>query len=297
MEQDIRETKIVGMFQGNLDNSLLSIVIPCYNDYLYLEQAIDSALAQTWPYKEIILVDDGSNHKTKAVIKNLEPKIDLLITQENKGTSSARNAVIEMATGEYILVLDSDDYFEAKFCEKAIEIFKKDSNIKIVTCYANWFNDKTQSIFIPRGGVLENILLNNIVMGSSMFKKTDWKTVEGYDEKMINGFEDWEFYLRILTPGGEAKVIPDVLFNYRNKKNSRNKKANLAKYELQEYIYLKHADLYKEKFELFTKYLLNKIKAEEREKIKSTNRIDFRLGSAILKPFRLIKSLLSKRNV
>lgn len=60
-------------------------------------------------------------------------------------------------------------------------------------------------------------------MGSSMFRKKDWILAAGYDENMQKGYEDWEFYIRILKNGGTAKVIPEVLFNYRNKPNSRNK--------------------------------------------------------------------------
>jgi hypothetical protein len=271
---------------------LVSIIIPCFNDAVYIEQSVQSALDQTYENKEIIVVDDGSNQKTKAVLKRLEPKIDLFITQENKGTSAARNTGIAAASGDFILVLDSDDYFDPEFCEKAIAVFQKDSNIKMVTCYARWFwNNKDFHIFKPRGGVLVNVLPNNFAMGSSMIKKIDWKNVGGYDEEMISGFEDWEFYIRLHKNGGNTHVIPEVLFHYRKKKKSRNTMANDSKYELQEYIFLKHADLYKENFELFTKKLLNKIKTEEREKIKNRNRIDFRLGSAILRPFRFIKSI------
>ncbi len=295
MDQDISETTTVGMIQGNLDNSFLSIVIPCFNDYLYIEKAVDSALAQTWPYKEIIVVDDGSNQKTKAVLKSLELKITLLITQENKGTSAARNAGIEAATGKYILVLDSDDYFEPEFCKKAIQIFINEAEVKIVTCYANWFNDKNHIIFKPCGGVLENILMNNIAMGSSIFKKTDWKNVEGYDEKMIDGFEDWEFYLRLLRSGGKAKVIPEVLFNYRNKNDSRNKKANRSKYEILEYIYRKHADIYKEYFDFFINEWLKSIRKSEFYKQQVMDSLDYKIGNKLLKPLRLI-GFFKKKN-
>ena len=74
-------------------NSLISIIIPCYNDAQYIEQSVQSALDQTYPYKEIIVVDDGSNVETKAVLKQLEPKITHLITQENQGQSTARSCV------------------------------------------------------------------------------------------------------------------------------------------------------------------------------------------------------------
>jgi hypothetical protein len=275
----------------------LSIIIPCYNDAEFIEQSVQSALDQTYENKEIIVVDDGSNDETKAVLKNLEPKITLFITQENKGTSASRNIGIDASTGEYILVLDSDDYFEPEFCEKAIEIFEKYSNIKMVTCYARWFWDnKNFQIFKPAGGGLKNFLISNSSLGTIFFKK-NWEEVGGYDEKMINGFEDWEFYIRLHKNGGRTQVIPEVLFHYRKKEKSRTTLANENKYELLEYIYLKHVELYKENFELFAKHLLEKIKKEEREKIKITERIDFKLGTTILKPFRFIKSLLSKRNV
>jgi len=271
----------------------VSIIIPCYNDAEFIEQAVQSALNQTYQNKEIIVVDDGSNEETKAVLKRQEPKITQLITQENKGTSAARNKGIEAATGEFILVLDSDDYFETSFCEKAVEIFEKDSNIKMVTCYARWFwNNIDFQIFKPAGGGLKNFLLTNSSLSTIFFKK-NWREVGGYDEMMVNGFEDWEFYIRLHHNGGRTVVIPEVLFHYRKKKESRTSIANENKYELLEYIYIKHADLYKENFELFTKHLLDKLKTEEREKIKNTKRIDSRLGSAILRPIRFFKSLLN----
>jgi glycosyltransferase involved in cell wall biosynthesis len=64
---------------------LVSIIIPCYNDAVYISDAVQSAFNQTYPNKEIIVVDDGSNQKTKEKLKNLRPKIDVLITQENQG--------------------------------------------------------------------------------------------------------------------------------------------------------------------------------------------------------------------
>ncbi len=276
----------------------ISIIIPCFNDHEYVERSVQSALDQNYENKEIIVVDDGSNEKTKIVLKNLEYKIDLLITQENKGTSAARNAGIELATGEYILVLDSDDYFEPEFCEKAVQIIYEQPNTKLVTCYARWFRDDYNSqIFKPRGGKLINFLTYCSSLGNSLFLKKDWSAVGGYDEKMNKGWEDWEFFIRLHKKGGETYVIPEVLFNYRMKNNSRTTVANEHKFELLEYIYLKHADLFKENFSVFIKHILYEFKEEERQKIKNRNRIEFRLGKALLKPLRFIKSLIRKKNV
>ena len=108
-----------------MENSYLtSIIIPCYNDAQYIEQSVLSAVNQTYPYIEVIVVDDGSNAETKKILKKLESKIFKLITQENYGQSKARNIGIEAANGDYILVLDSDDYIESTFCEKACATYR-----------------------------------------------------------------------------------------------------------------------------------------------------------------------------
>lgn len=286
MGQDIRKTTTGIHFQRNLDASLISIVIPCYNDYQYIEQAVDSVLAQTWPYKEIIVVDDGSNKLTRTKLRSLDTKIDKLISQENRGVSAARNRGVQAAVGEFVLVLDSDDFFNPGFCEKAITVFKNNKEVKLVTCYSNWFDDIETRVYKPDGGKIEDCLLKNVAMGSAMFKKQDWDLVGGYDEKMVLGYEDWEFYIRLLKTSGFAYVIPEILFNYRNKINSRNKKANLVKYNILEYIYNKHADLYKQNFALFIRDWLDSIEKSEMFKQQVMDSMDYKVGNKILKPFR-----------
>jgi len=278
-----------------IESPLISIIIPCYNDADYIEQAVLSALNQTYLNKEVIVVDDGSNLATKALLKKLEPRISKLITQENQGQSTARNIGIREAQGEYILVLDSDDYFEPSFCEKAITVFLNNNVIKIVTCYVNRvFEGNRIDVFKPDGGELKHFLLYNCAMGSSMFRKSNWHEIKGYDENMRKGFEDWEFYLRLVKEGGSAYVIPEVLFNYRLKENSTTTRANKIKYELLQYIYLKHRESYIFYFDLFVTHLLGKTKREEQEKIKNTQRLEYKIGFFILLPLRKIKNIFNR---
>lgn len=272
--------------------SLISIIIPCYNDALYIEQAIDSALNQTYPYKEVIVVDDGSNEETKKILKSLESKITKLITQENQGQSNARNTGIQAAKGKFILTLDSDDFFESTFCEKAITIISGNDNVKIVSCYANLlFENGLNNIFQTEGGDLQSFLCKNFALGSALFRLEEWKVSGGYDEKMKQGFEDWEFYVRLLKTGGIAEIIQEPLYNYRKRHNTTTDKANKIKYELLSYIYLKHQDLYKANFEIFIKHILYRLEREEKEKNKNTQRLEFKIGKMILRPLRFIKSL------
>ncbi|WP_426483869.1 glycosyltransferase family 2 protein [Flavobacterium sp. 2] len=277
------------------NTDLISIIIPCYNDWQYVEQAVDSAINQTFLNKEIIVIDDGSNSKTKEVLKQLEPKITKLITQENQGQSKARNVGIEAAKGNYILLLDSDDFFEKSLCEKAIELFKSSQDIKLVTCQANLlFEDGSSRIFTPKGGKIADFIFGNNALGTSMFKKADWNSCGGYDEQMRNGFEDWEFFIRLLKNGGEAKVIHEPLYIYRKRNNSTTTVANSRKYELLTYVFNKNKTLYIDNFEQYTDYLLKLIQREEIDKKKKMNSIDYKIGKTILKPYRVLKSFFKK---
>ena len=270
-------------------NLLVSIIIPCYNDWQHVEQAVASALNQTYAYKEVIVIDDGSNAKTKEILKRLEPKITKLITQENQGQSKARNVGIEASKGDYILVLDSDDFFEPSFSEKAIQVFINKKSVKLVTCQANLlFEDGSSRIFTPKGGTIADFILNNNALGTSLFGKEDWDTCGKYDESMRQGFEDWEFFIRLLKSGGSTEVINEPLYNYRKRTDSTTSRANKTKYQLLNYIYIKHKELYLSNFDSFITHLLCNIEFEEKEKIKNTERLEFKIGIIILRPFRNI---------
>ena len=274
---------------------IVSIIITCYNDFAYVEEAISSAVGQTYGKKEIIVVDDGSEEETRTLLRKKKHSVNQLIFQQNLGLSTARNTGVNAASGKYIVVLDGDDSFDPTFCEKAVELIQHDSlKAKIITCQARRFNNKgTIDIFTPAGGELQNFLFQNSAIGNALFVKNDWERIGGYDENMKDGYEDWEFYIRILKQGGEAIVIPEPLFNYRQKVDSMRKRANKIRYELWEYIFLKHEEVYKGNFSALVHFLLEKLKEEEREKIKNRNRPEFTIGKIILHPLRSIKSALN----
>ena len=88
---------------------LVSILIPAYNAERWISDTIESALKQTWPNKEIIIVDDGSRDKTLAVARRFESDTVRVATQANQGAAAARNRAFSMCKGEYIQWLDADD--------------------------------------------------------------------------------------------------------------------------------------------------------------------------------------------
>lgn len=275
---------------------LISIVIPCFNDALYVKQSVNSALAQSYQFIEVIVVDDGSNPETKKVLKEIEPQITKLITQENKGQSSARNIGINFSKGEYILVLDSDDFLEPALCEKAVNLLLQNDQVVLVTCEAKLlYQNGSFDFYSPNGGGIPNFMYRNEALGTSMFRKTDWKKCGGYDENMRLGLEDWEFFIRLLKKnGGCAQVIKEPLYNYRKRVDSTTSIANKNKYQLLEYIFVKHKDIYVQDYENFVKKILEISINLETQKQNIYKKRDYKLGHFLLKPIRFLKSIIHK---
>src|ERR1043166_3833332 len=89
--------------------ALVSVLIPCYNAELWIAQAIESALNQSWAEKEVLVVDDGSTDKSLSVIRGFGDRI-VWQTGPNRGGNVARNCLLEAARGEWLQYLDADDY-------------------------------------------------------------------------------------------------------------------------------------------------------------------------------------------
>lgn len=106
----------------NVDPPLVSIVINNYNYDLFLKEAIDSALNQTYPNTEVIVVDDGSTDKSREIIASYENKI-IPVSKANGGQASAINAGFAASQGQFICLLDSDDIWLPQKVEKVAEAF------------------------------------------------------------------------------------------------------------------------------------------------------------------------------
>lgn len=271
-------------------DKLVSIIIPCYNDGAYIEKAVQSVLDQTFSNKEIIIIDDGSDKITQKVLKNLKNKVTLLIKQENRGPSVARNKGIAAANGEYILTLDADDFFEPTFIQKAVEILNNYPKVGLVTCNANIFDKNAkQGEIISSGGETKDLLIRNGALASSLFRKKSWNDVHGYDENMLKGYEDWDFNISIAKAGWKIMVIHEHLFNYRLKENSRNNTANNShKYDIINYIYIKHKDIFITNYEDNIINLFSRIERLEKEKIKIKNTFTYKFGATALQPIKFI---------
>lgn len=206
---------------------LLSVVIPCFNHEKYIQETINSVVESTYSPIEIIVVNDGSTDQSEQIIKLLQKEIPSLIylKQKNAGPAAARNRGIKESNGIYILPLDADDLISPDYIEKAIEVLEHDSNVKLVYCQANFFGERNGKWILPEFSI-EKLATDNMIFCSGIYRKADWITAGGYDERMTWGWEDWEFWISILKNGGKVFKLPITGFHYRVRKNSRRKSTN-----------------------------------------------------------------------
>jgi glycosyltransferase involved in cell wall biosynthesis len=200
----------------------VSVVIPCYNQGAFLDEAVDSVLGQTFEDFEIIIVNDGSTDEaTVRLLSGYGRPRTRVIHSENRGLASARNLGIKVASGEYILPLDADDRIGPRYLEQGVAVLDREPGIGIVYCWGELFGDRTGVIKSPsfsRWGML----VSNLIFCSAMFRRSGWERSGGYNPAMIHGCEDWDFWLSLLELGFAAVRLPEVSFFYRVRESSMN---------------------------------------------------------------------------
>ena len=245
-----------------MNNPLVSIVVPCYNQAQYLDETLQSVLDQTYANWECIIVNDGSpdNTEEKARVWTAKDSRFIYIYQENSGLCSARNKGIEIAKGEFILPLDADDKIAPDYVSLAVMSFQENDFLKIVYCKVEKFGEEQGAWLLPNFS--HTVLVQgNLINCCAMYKKADWIKVGGYDVNLIYGLEDWEFWIAILKTGGEVKCLNYVGFYYRIKKESMIKSLNLDKRKFSEdYVHTKHLDFVLANYDAIVKSNQNLIK-------------------------------------
>lgn len=199
----------------------ISVIIPCFNLGKYITEAIDSVMSQTFQDFEIIVVNDGSTEsETIEVLSKLNDVKIRVINVQNNGPSKARNIGISQSLGKYILPLDADDKIASSYIEKAIELLDINNNVGIVYCDAELFGENTGEWKLPNYE-FSKFLFDNMIFCTAVYRKEDWQKAGGYNENMIYGWEDYDFWLSIIKLGRDVKKIPEKLFFYRKRSSSR----------------------------------------------------------------------------
>ncbi|MGV0978235.1 glycosyltransferase family 2 protein [Empedobacter falsenii] len=227
-----------------MNQPLISVIVPCYNQAQYMDECLQSVLDQTYHNWECIIVNDGSPDHTEEVALQWTEKDTrfIYLKKENGGLSSARNAGIEVAKGEWILPLDCDDKIGSHYLELASAQFDKDYTV--IYCEARYFGEVNAEWELSVYS-LNRLAYSNIIFCSAFFRKKDFIKANGYDENLIYGLEDWDFWISLLKRGEATYKLNYLGFYYRIKKTSMLKDLQNERLILmQNLIFKKHIDFF-----------------------------------------------------
>ena len=197
-----------------------SVIIPTYNYGHYLPQSLGSALNQTVPPFEIIVVDGGSTDNTPDVIKPYltDARIKYIRT-ENLGVSAARNAGIKISSSEFVAFLDADDIWVHNKLELQLPLFEN-PQVGVVYSLRHPFNERGlvkdyEHINVFRGDVLPYLMEHNFIcLSSAVVRRASLDTAGLFDTRLSQG-EDMDLWLRIAAEDCEFDYVDQPLVHYR----------------------------------------------------------------------------------
>jgi glycosyltransferase involved in cell wall biosynthesis len=251
----------------------VSIIIPCYNGAKYIGETLQTVLAQTYSNWECIVVDNASTDRSAELVQKMaaaDPRIKY-VGLEQKGVSHARNQGIRQSSGTYILPLDADDKIDPTYIEKAVKILEQSKDLKLVYADAVLFDAVNRGWELPDYSY-RSLLIENSIYCSALFRKSDFEATAGYNENMVEGFEDWDFWISFLKETDKVYKIPEKLFSYRIRPGSRNNSLDREKQlKLRRQIFENHRATYERYFnnaDFIFDYLnlQNELKAIKRSK-------------------------------
>ena len=200
---------------------LLSIIVPVYNVKLYLEECIESIIKQTYTDLQIILVDDGSTDGSQTICDELAKKDSriVVIHKENGGSSTARNKGMEIAKGEYIAFVDSDDWLEPNMYQDLIaRIEEHNADMAVCSFYECKENKKKA---VGNSQLVKTFNTEEIFLNKNQLRFLVWNKIfrKSFVEKLRfvpgQGYEDFHFCRQAFLQTRKLVYLDSPLYNYR----------------------------------------------------------------------------------
>ena len=213
---------------------LVSIIVPVYNRQNTLARTAQSALSQSWKNLEVILVDDGSSDASLDVAKRIQsrdPRVRVLTNERTKGASGARNTGLDVARGEWITFLDSDDLLDHRMIERLVGTLKA-GRADIVTCHTRLMRaDGTREKKVGEfrwnacGDISESILSGEVYvdMNAALIQRESLLDISGLDEDCPS-FQEWDLHIR-LSKSCQYACCPELLVDYYQHPDQMSKDA------------------------------------------------------------------------
>ena len=274
-------------------NIIVTVIVPAYNYANFIGECLDSVLSQTFKSWECIVIDNGSTDNTQDIVKsysNKDGRIKYHYTNQ-KGVSLARNLAVSLSHGTYLLPLDADDKIDPTYLEKAVNIMNQNPEISLVYCNAILFGSVNKKWILPDFNY-KAMLIENSIFCTALIKKNEFLAVHGYNVNMVEGFEDWDFWIKYLANNKKVYKLNDILFYYRIKQHSRNSVLDTEKQlRLRTQIYHNHKDIYHQFFSIPELIYQNYTLSTNYNTLHHS--FTYKIGKLLTFPYNFIKKIIS----
>jgi glycosyltransferase involved in cell wall biosynthesis len=206
-------------------NPLVSILIPAYNAEEWIADTIRSALGQTWPRKEIIVVDDGSTDQTLSVARKFASKEVAVVSQGNQGAAAARNKAYSICRGDYIQWLDADDLLAADKIARQVESLNGGSDRTLISGpWAYFMYRSHRAKFIPTPlwcnlspleWLVRKLDQNLFMQTATWLVSRELTDAAGAWDTRLMGDDDGEYFCRVILASDGIRFIPEARTLYR----------------------------------------------------------------------------------
>ena len=203
--------------QPNEAPPLVSIVIPCYNHARFVGATIESALGQTYPSVEVIVVDDGSTDESGEVAARYEVGV---LRQENQGVAEAMNAGIRASCGTYAMTLGADDLLHPEYVSRMVGALDQDPQAGFAYSRILFFGQVNRE-YPTEPFHAESLAERNYVAAVAVFRRSAFDLVGGFDPELPR-CEDWDFWLSLTELGKPGTYVAEPLVFGRQHVRSYN---------------------------------------------------------------------------
>jgi glycosyltransferase involved in cell wall biosynthesis len=205
---------------------LVSILIPAYNAEPWIADTIKSAFDQTWPRKEIIVVDDGSSDQTLSIARQFASSNVCVVTQENQGASTARNKALELCQGDYIQWLDADDLLSPDKVARQMTAAEQcqDERRLLSSAWGYFMYRPSRAQFVPTplwcdlspvDWLLRKMGQNLHMQTATWLVSRELTEAAGPWDTRLSLDDDGEYFCRVILASDAIRFVPDAKVFYR----------------------------------------------------------------------------------
>lgn len=210
----------------------IGVVIPCHNYGRFLDEAVDSVLAQSRPPDEILIVNDGSTDQTESVIASILdqgiPGISARHHQPNRGSIATFNDGVRAVGGDLLVILSADDRMSSNYLQDLSVPFADDATVGFTYAETRLFGAR-QAVWPAQRFDVRRLVEDNYVNGSAMFRRKLFEDVGGFDPRFERlGREDWAFWIAAVANGWRGVGVTTCYLEYRRHSSASRNRATLA---------------------------------------------------------------------